>query len=132
MKHQLYRACLITYPRDFRATYGDELTSVIRSRCRQERDRFGLWRSVTYASGAYLDLVATGLRIRLRSWRSGAGAPARSSRPERGLGLGSGATGQGPAPSPGVSGGGVAGVLDRAMQDLRHAYNKLRYRTGCL
>ncbi len=147
MMHQLYRACLIAYPRDFRAAYGDELTSVIRSRCRQERDRFGLWRSLTYASGAFLDLVATGLRIRLRSWRAGsrrrhglaiwygrgaesaqlgstdsaagnAGAPARPSLHGHGPVAGRGASGE----------RGLAGVLDRTAQDLRHAIRALLQR----
>ena len=126
MSRQIYRACLIAYPREFRAVYGDELTSVILSRCRQERDRFGLWRSFTYASGALIDLLATGFRIRLNSWRSSA----RSSvLPGRGPTSGRGESGPGHAPGRGTSdGGGVAGILDSAVQDFRHAVRSLSQR----
>ncbi|MEZ5319041.1 MAG: ABC transporter permease [Vicinamibacterales bacterium] len=110
---RLYRAALRAYPPDFRARFGDELTSAF-VETMAERRRGTAWRIV---ARALADLARHAAGERLATWR---GLPG----------------GLGPVDRPRVpraarqAGAARAGRLDALRLDLRHAVRTLRRRPG--
>jgi putative ABC transport system permease protein len=68
--HALLRRAL---PRSFRRAHGEEMERVFRERVRDERGR-GTWRVGVVWAREWLDLVETGVRLRMSWWGKGVGS----------------------------------------------------------